>query len=213
MLLPILPDCRLCELGSICKSPGLPVHHLGGTTGPVVCFLGHQPGLDEDTRKEVFTGPSGQLLRANYIKPLRLTDTCQVYLTNLVRCHPVGLDKPRPIHIKSCHGHLASDLSHLSTLSSRRYLILLGAEACKGLLDQSLSAALRNNCFEWSPAWLPSPWTVIVTYHPAFLLSRRNPNAIHAVADHLQLLLDQLSGVVQARTSPLLVPPGPPPRL
>lgn len=215
MILPQLPDCKGCALHSQgCKSVGIPTFQLSNVEGsPIVVFMGHQPGREEDVNAQPFCGPSGRMLRSVYIEALRLHENCSVYLTNVVRCWPVGLDKPKPAHIKACHGHLAHDLSYLSTLPVPKFLVLLGSEASQAILDKKLTAALKNNCSEWSPPWLPSPWTTICTYHPAYLLSKRNPNAIRSVGDHLQLLLDRLSGIPIRASSPRLRAPGPPPPL
>lgn len=177
---------------------------------PVVVFCGHQPGREEDVSGEMYTGPSGKLFRHVYLDSLGLSLSVNIVLTNLVRCWPQA-DKPRPLHIRACSTHLFSDLRALSSLPGPHYLVLLGGEAVKALLGCTLSEALRNNCSPWTPPDLPVPWTVISTFHPAFLLSKRNPNAIHAVADHLQLLLDRLSSTPVLRSSPRLLPPSPPP--
>lgn len=210
--MPILPECRECDLAtSGCKTVGLPSHVLSpiDPSKPVLVVMGHQPGRDEDSNREVFTGPSGRLLRKVFLEPLGLAESCNVVLTNLVRCWPL-VDKPRPVHIRACHGHLAHDLSSLSQLPGPHFLLTLGGEVPKALFNQSLSESLRSNCWEWCPPWLPVPWTVVSTFHPAFLLSRRNPNAIHAVADHLQLLLDRLDGGAILRSTPSVVKAGPP---
>lgn len=206
MLLPQLPQCTACELHSNgCKSVGLPILELPG--GPAtILFLGHQPGRDEDARAKVFCGPSGQILRKVYIDALNLQSAATIFLGNLVRCWPMA-DKPRPLHIRTCHQHLAADLGVLSTRPAPRILVLLGGEAAGGLLGLKLSAALRRNGEEWHFPWLPAPWFVVSTFHPAFLLSKRNPNAVHAAADHMQIVLDRLQNVAVARTTPLIVPP------
>lgn len=215
MLLPILPSCTSCDLHKLSlKHVGVPSLLFSPTfdpARPTIVFCGHQPGFEEDARGESFCGPSGQLLRSVYITPLNLHLACNVVLTNLVRCWPQA-DKPRPIHIRCCSSHLNADLLSLATSGAGpNYLVLLGGEAVKGVLGVSLSEALRSQGSP-SPASIPGDWSVFSTFHPAFLLSRRNPNAIRAVQDHLQLLLDRLHGQPVRRSRPLIVPPGPPPR-
>jgi len=135
-----------------------------GTGNPKarVMLIGEAPGVEEDLQGEPFVGSAGQLL--NKILSAIGFQRDEVYITNILKCHPPMNRDPLPEEIKLCRPYLEKQIE----LIRPQLLLVLGRIAGQGLLG--VSAAMHQlrgkvHTFRGIP--------VLVTYHPAALL--RNP--------------------------------------
>ena len=160
--------------------------------------IGEAPGEEEDRRGEPFVGPSGQLLD-NMLKAVGLSRQVHapdaeadagrsasggVYIANVIKCRPPGNRNPQPDEVAQCSAYLARQVA----LVRPRIILALGRFAVNALLntDEPLGR-LRGRVYDYQGV------SVIVSYHPAYLL-RSLPEKAKAWAD-LCLALEQLQGL------------------
>lgn len=150
--------CRLCrERTQIVFGVGDPAAHL--------LFVGEAPGAEEDRKGEPFVGRAGQLLD-RMIRSIGLARE-RVYIANVLKCRPPGNRDPSPDEAETCLPFLWLQVEAMRP----RVICALGAHAARNLLaapDAPL-AGLRGRPHR------VRGWTVLPTYHPAYLL--RNPSA------------------------------------
>lgn len=79
-----------------------------GTLNATVVFVGISPGTPCMSTQIPFSGGSGFMLDA----ACRLCGITreQVYITNIIHCHPEGNRAPRPTEIANCIGYLVNEL-------------------------------------------------------------------------------------------------------
>lgn len=151
--------CRACVL---CEKRTQAVPGVGDREARWM-FVGEGPGVEEDRRGEPFVGQAGRLLD-NMLAALGLKRGEDVYIANAVKCRPPHNRTPEAVEIAAC----APFLSRQIALVRPGLLIALGRPAAQALLGREISiAAARGKRFERDGV------TVVVTYHPAYLL--RNP--------------------------------------
>jgi DNA polymerase len=144
-----------------------------------LCFIGEAPGADEDRQGEPFVGAAGQLLN-------RIVAACgmkreNVYICNILRCRPPGNRTPQLDEAANCREYLDQTLD----LVRPKYICCLGACAAQNLLGSTLSVGkLRARFHDYRGI------TVMVTYHPAYLL--RNEAAKKDVWEDMKKLLARM---------------------
>jgi len=98
-------ECKACPLNEIKanRNPHIPAQ---GATSPKVYILGEAPGADEDRNNTIFTGDSGELLRAHipkeWIKHIRWN--------NVVRTRPPQNRDPTHTEIEACRPSVERDI-------------------------------------------------------------------------------------------------------
>ncbi|MDR7416930.1 MAG: uracil-DNA glycosylase [Armatimonadota bacterium] len=131
--------CRRCPLGQN-RTVAVPGE------GPVPCdvmLVGEGPGAAEDKTGRPFVGRAGQLLRRLLREEARL-DPEAVYITNVVKCRSCvqkdgkTVDTPPPL---SCVEACSTWLRHQIELVQPKAIIVIGAVACKYLLNMPIGEA------------------------------------------------------------------------
>ncbi len=153
-----LGDCRRCRLW---ESRTRIVFGVGSARAELV-FVGEAPGFHEDIQGEPFVGRAGQLLD-RMIAAIGLSRD-RVYIANVLKCRPPDNRDPAPDEVAACIPFLWRQIEAIGP----RVICALGAHAARSLLGvESPITALRGRPHR------VGRWTVVPTYHPAFLL--RNP--------------------------------------
>lgn len=159
--------CRACPLWQHATQsvPG---------TGPAlarIMIVGEQPGDQEDLAGQPFVGPAGQILR-NAMTMAGL-DPAEVYLTNAVKHFKWTPDGRRRKHlspnreeVQHCRPWVLAELHKIQP----RVLVLLGSTAATSLLNRPVQVTKERGIIE-APHLAP---TVILTYHPSYLLRLRS---------------------------------------
>lgn len=172
-----LGDCRRCRLGETRASLVFGV----GDPGARLFFVGEGPGAEEDRRGEPFVGRAGQLLD-RMILALGL-ERAQVYIANVVKCRPPGNREPAEDEAATCLPFLWSQIEAVRP----RVVCALGAHAARHLLGvEGPLGALRGR------AQTVRGWTILPTYHPAYLL--RNHQAKRLAWEDLKKVKALLEG-------------------
>ncbi len=151
--------CTRCQLA---KERTNVVFGEGNLQAKIMC-IGEGPGRDEDLQGRPFVGRSGQLLD-KILAACGFSRQETVFIANIVKCRPPNNRAPLPEERNTCIPYLHKQIE----LIQPAILVLLGATALNGLIDESLKISqVRGQWINWNNRW------VMPTYHPAALL--RNP--------------------------------------
>jgi len=105
----------------------------------------------------------------------------QVYICNIIKCHPPGNRNPQPDEIACCRPFLERQLACIQP----EFICALGKFAAQTLLDsQTPITALRGRVFPYGNSRL------MPTFHPAYLL--RNPGKKREVWADVQQLMQAM---------------------
>jgi uracil-DNA glycosylase len=177
-----LGECRRCALH---KGRNTIVFGVGNPAARLM-FVGEGPGADEDAQGLPFVGRAGQLLN-NMITAMGLKRE-ECYIANVVKCRPPGNRTPEPDEANTCSPFLFRQIDAVRP----QVLVALGATAATYLLGaRQPLAALRGRVHAFRGM------SLIVTYHPAFLL--RDPRQKKEAWADLQLAMKEL-GLKKAGT-------------
>lgn len=152
-------DCKACELY---KTRNHSVFASGNPKASLM-IIGEAPGEHEDQVGEVFVGRSGELLN-QMLAAIGLSND-DVYLVNVLKCHPENNNQPTQEQIRSCSHFLLKQID----LVQPRWILTLGATAAQTLLNTKEPI---QNLRSGHHSYQDTP--VHVSYHPAYLL--RNPS-------------------------------------
>lgn len=125
-------------------------------------IVGDKPSTEDDQCGQLFTGQQGELLTA-MLGAISLTRQ-QVYLASIVKCMPADKRDAEPAETEICLQYLKQQI----TLLQPKLILVVGQQAAQRLLNShSTLARLRQKVHMLEGFNIP----VIVTYHPASLLS------------------------------------------
>ena len=163
--------CNRCPLFYERKNP---VPGMGNPQADLM-FIGEAPGRDEDEQGVPFVGEAGQLL-TKMINAMQFTRS-DVYITNIVKCHPPKNRNPEQMEAEACIAFLKRQIE----LIQPKVIVLLGAVPMQYLVNQC-------GITKYHGLWLDyNGIKVMPTFHPAYLL--RNPNAKKDVWNDLQKVM------------------------
>lgn len=129
-------------------------------------IIGEAPGVDEDRQGEPFVGRAGLLLN-NMLKALGLQRE-QVFIANILKCHPPGNRNPQAEEVMQCEGFLQRQVA----LVKPKIILAVGGVAAHNLLKLDTPVSkLRGQVHRYGDVPL------VVTYHPAYLLRKPSEKA------------------------------------
>jgi DNA polymerase len=168
-------DCDRCKLSTGRK------HLVFGEGNPHarLVFVGEAPGMEEDLTGKPFVGQAGKLL-TDIIKAMGLTRD-EVYICNIVKCHPPRNRDPEPDEITTCLPFLRAQIS----LIQPEVICTLGRISAQSLVDKDLK--ITRDRGRWR-SFMDIP--LMPTYHPAYLL--RYPQAKRQVWEDVQAIMQEL---------------------
>lgn len=145
--------CRACR--ESCSGKAVPGE---GSADARVVFIGEAPGREEAKTGRPFIGRSGQLLRQS-IRDIGL-DEADVFITSPVHYLP---DRGTPSREMILHGreHLFRQLAVIDP----DIIVLLGATACRAVLDRKVEVAKLHGSIARSDRR-----TCFITLHPAYAI-------------------------------------------
>jgi DNA polymerase len=154
-----------CQACGLCSSRKQTVFGAGHTQAHWL-IVGEAPGAEEDASGQPFVGPSGQLLDA-MLAALGLSRAAdghpaqRVYIANTLKCRPPSNRNPQAPELQACLPFLQRQIELLQP----RIVLAMGKFAVQALLglDQPLGR-LRGQLHRAGGR------TVVVTYHPSYLL-------------------------------------------
>jgi len=158
----LISACTACELH---KNRTQTVFGVGNQNAEWM-IVGEAPGADEDQQGEPFVGASGQLLN-NMLKALGLQRE-QVFITNIIKCHPPENRNPHVDELAQCEAFLQRQVA----LVKPKLILAVGGVAAHNLLKLDTPVSkLRGQVHHYGNVPL------VVTYHPAYLLRKPSEKA------------------------------------
>ena len=142
-------------------------------------FVGEAPGMDEDLTGKPFVGQAGKLL-TNIIRAMGLTRD-EVYICNIIKCHPPRNRDPERDEIEMCLPFLEAQLS----LIQPEIICAIGRISAQSLVREDFKITRERGQWQ-SFRGIP----LMPTYHPAYLL--RYPQAKKAVWEDMQKIMKKL---------------------
>lgn len=124
-------------------------------------IVGEAPGASEDQQGAPFVGRAGTLL-TEMLKAIGI-ERNQIFITNILKCHPPSNRDPLPYEVECCTPHLKKQIEILKP----KLIVAVGRIAAQFFLGSKASLAhLRGQQYHYGENKIP----LIVTYHPAYLL-------------------------------------------
>lgn len=157
-------SCNRCDLH---LARATTVFGLGVSDKPDFMLVGEAPTTDDDRVGQPFQGLAGSLLHA-MLQAAGIDAGSQVYLSQLVKCRPLGNRPPSKEEIQCCAAYLRRQIA----LVQPGRLVALGQLAAQALTGQSLPLhELHGKAFQYQCESGRSI-EVLVTHNPTALLSR-----------------------------------------
>jgi len=154
-----IKTCAMCDL----RKKAIQVVVGEGPINAQVMFVGEAPGKQEDETGLPFVGVSGRYMTEVMEQCGLPRDT--VYVTNIVKCRPVGNADPTPQQVKSCRPNL--DVQH--AIIQPKIVVPVGRFAMNEFLPGKLSITeVNGTVFDYYDR------KVIPLIHPAFVLRKRD---------------------------------------
>jgi DNA polymerase len=150
----IAGSCTVCAL---CENRKNAVFGEGNPDAELM-FIGEFPSEEDDIQGRPFAGEDGVLL-TKMISAMQF-DRQEVFICNVVKCHPPGKRNPSPEEAAACMPYLKRQIE----LVKPKVIVLLGAMPLQCLLGQRGISRFRGQWQEYNG--IP----VMPTFHPAYLL-------------------------------------------
>ena len=130
----------------------------GSLRSPVL-FIAEGPGRNEDRDGTPFTGPSGQVFD-RLLGEIGMTRE-DVYITNIVKCHPPGNRDPKPEEQEACIPYLKYE----TLLLRPKMIVCLGRVAAQRIIRPDFRITREHGSFLLRKGvWLTA------VYHPSAIL-------------------------------------------
>ncbi len=175
-------DCQRCKLH---KSRTHLVFGEGSPEARLV-FVGEGPGYDEDMAGRPFVGESGKLLTRIIENGMGLTRS-NVYICNVVKCHPPKNRDPEKDEIEACIPFLREQLRIIGP----DVICTLGRVAGQALLGKGFRMTGERG--QWRTY---QGIALMPTFHPAYLL--RNESAKREVWKDIKQIMQRIGLEVKA---------------
>ncbi len=153
-------NCHLCSLS---KTRNHVVFGEGNQQAKIM-FLGDVPLEIEDNTGAIFLGRGGEMLTAMIEKVLNLSRE-QVYITNLLKCHPLLTKEVHESEFHTCKAYLFKEIE----LVKPKIIVTLGEKAYYYLTNDITDLKdVRGTVIK------KEHYSIFPIYHPNFLL--KNPS-------------------------------------
>lgn len=173
-------SCTRCPLS---QTRNRAVMGRGNLCSPVL-FIAEGPGKNEDRDGIPFTGRSGEVFD-RLLSGIGMTRD-EVYITNIVKCHPPGNRDPHPREQETCMPYLKYE----TLLLRPKIIVCLGRIAAQRVIRPDYRITKEHGTFIFRKnVWLTS------VYHPSALLrdETKFPETqadFHAIQNKLKEITD-----------------------
>ena len=153
-------SCKKCELSKTRNRPLVG----DGSVDTNILVVGESPGYNEDLQGKAFVGESGKILdKLLGLADLKRTD---IYITNILKCHPPRNHSPNRHEIDSCIQYLYKQIGIIKP----KIIMTLGKYASREVfakfnLEFSRISEIHGKAF--SVETLFGKVNIIPLYHPA----------------------------------------------
>ena len=149
-----------------------------GSHSADIMFIAEAPGAKEDEAGYPFVGPAGQLLDT-------LLDDCsltrdEIYITNILKCHPPGNREPSEQEKAACFGYLKYE----TYLLKPKIIVCLGRVAAQRIISPDFRITRQHG------TWIHRiGCDLTAIYHPSALL--RDPGKIELTKADLHAIVQR----------------------
>ena len=153
-------SCKKCELWKTRNKPLVG----DGSVNANIAVIGESPGYNEDIQGRAFVGEAGKVL--DKLLGLINLKRDEIYITNILKCHPPKNHNPNRQEINSCIGYLHKQISIIRP----KVIITLGKFASREIfikynLPFTRISDVRGKVFEVKSLF--GRIKIIPLYHPA----------------------------------------------
>lgn len=150
-----IADCTCCPL---CKTRNKPVMGRGSHQADIM-LIAEAPGGQEDQQGIPFVGNSGELLDS-LLRDCGL-DRKEIYITNILKCHPPGNRDPKEEEKEACFPYLKYE----TFLLKPRIIVCLGRIAAQRIISPDFKITRQHGI------WINRKnYALTATYHPSAIL-------------------------------------------
>jgi len=172
-------NCHLCSLSKNRKQ----VVFGEGNFQANLMFIGNKPLEIEESEGKIFLGRGGEMLTAMIEKVIGMARE-EVYLTNLLKCHPLANKEIHASEFHTCKAYLFKEIE----LVQPKIIVTLGEEAYHYLTNDTTPLnEIRGTIIE------KENHSITPTYHPNFLL--KNPSLKRDVFEDLKKVKKMLKEI------------------
>jgi len=182
-----IESCQRCEIAKY-RNRTVPGE---GAEDAEIMFIGEAPGWHEDQQGRPFVGPAGKFLD-ELLASIGLSRK-QVYIANVIKCHPQGNRDPLPSEIQNCRPFLERQIEIIKP----RMIVTLGRYSMamffpgKSISKIHGTAQKRDNTIYYA------------MYHPAAALHQASlRQAIEEDMRKIPSLLAEAENVAEAKQEP-----------
>ena len=153
-------NCKKCDLWKTRNKPLVG----DGSVKSKILVIGESPGYYEDLQGKAFVGEAGKILDS--LLDLVNLKRKDIYITNVLKCHPPRNHNPNRQEIDSCIGYLYKQIEIIKP----RIILTLGKFASKEIFDKfnlefSRISELHGKIYEAETIFGAAK--IIPLYHPA----------------------------------------------
>ena len=153
-------DCKKCGLWRTRNKPLVG----DGSVDAEILVVGESPGYNEDLQGKAFVGEAGKIL--DQLLSLINLKRDEIYMTNILKCHPQRNHNPNRQEIDSCMGYLHKQIEIIKP----KAIISLGKFASRELFTKynlpfTRISDVRGKMFEVEALF--GKIKIIALYHPA----------------------------------------------
>lgn len=124
-----------------------------------IMLIAEAPGGQEDMQGVPFVGPSGQILD-NLLKDCGL-DREEIYITNIIKCHPPGNREPKEEEKEACFSYLKYE----TFLLKPKIIVCLGRVAAQRIISSDFKITRQHGTWTYR-----KNCALTATYHPSAIL-------------------------------------------
>ncbi|MCI8560458.1 MAG: uracil-DNA glycosylase [Dorea sp.] len=170
-----------CTRCSLSQTRNRAVMGYGNLNSPIL-FIAEGPGRNEDKDGLPFTGRSGEMFD-RLLSGINLGRK-DIYITNIVKCHPPGNRDPLPAEQEACIPYLKYE----TLLLSPKIIVCLGRIAAQRIIRPDYRITREHGTFIFRKnIWLTS------CYHPSAIL--RDPSKFLEVQEDFYAIQNKLRDI------------------
>lgn len=170
-----------CERCPLSQTRNRAVMGRGNLHSPIL-FIAEGPGKNEDRDGIPFTGKSGELFD-RLLSDINMTRD-EIYITNIVKCHPPGNRDPLPKEQEACMPYLKYE----TLLLRPKIIVCLGRIAAQRIIRPDYRITKEHGTFLFrKDTWLTS------VYHPSAIL--RDETKLPAAQEDFRAIREKLQEI------------------